>query len=436
MATSSSSFSKLLRQSKFATYDPAIKQAYASFGGFSHRGHWGTKRDLPPKRKHKVSDPLVSTSGSRGNARRNPVAFISSLDSAEGQTEWASAEKDVRWIRRLEELGTGVQIRDTGAWSKRVGSFRGRPIGIIDSEFDTADSAQKVEQKTTSALPNVQAMSERRFRSYVARLRTQRQEFHEFLQDCGIGQTQNLDGTLGAPEVIPMYHYAQGTSTHHTRFLAHTNQKAAIQPASRTLTPVPHPSAGLDYLNPNPLMSRLLCPNPVKGRYVENLSRGRNPYPHPQKFEGTSIVSVAGFSANLTASEATNQPIDWQKLVQRDFSQPAERTTGDYRVEKLELWTVPRVVGQSRQNIEGAEIKMHVQDWSKQHEKQANPHRPGSFEYASHEDTRTLDARPTSFKTRMASPAQQSGESLHTSPNAELLDMLDALLAESTANKR
>ncbi|KAG9125882.1 hypothetical protein FRC07_005788 [Ceratobasidium sp. 392] len=427
---SASSFSKLLRQSKFASYDPAINQAYTSFGGYSHRGHWGTKRDLPPKRKHKVSDPLVSSSGGRGNARRNPVAFISALDSPEGQTEWTSAEKDVRWLRRLEELGTGTQLSDMSAWSKRVGSSRGRAIGAMDSEFDTTDSIKKIGQQTTSALPNTHAMSERRFQSYVGRLRTQRQGFHEFLQDTGVGQTQDENGT---PQAIPMYHYAQGPSTNHTRFLAHMNQKAAVQPASRTLTPVPHPSAGLDYLNPTPLLTRLLYPNPPKGRYLETSSRV--PSHHPSKFEGSSVVSIAGYNANLVASSPTSQPVDWQKLVERDFSQPMEKTTSEYRVEKLEIQSVPRVVGQSRQNIEGAKISMHVRDWAKHVEEQPNPHRPGSFEYVSHEDNRTQDSAPVSLKSRVVSPVQQPERTSHVNPDTSILDLLDELLAEIPKRK-
>ncbi|KAG9095742.1 hypothetical protein FRC06_009470 [Ceratobasidium sp. 370] len=436
---SASSFSKLLRQSKFASYDPAISQVYASFGGYSHRGHWGTKRDLPPKRKHKISDPLVSSSGGRGSARRNPVAFISALDSAEGQTEWTSAEKDVRWLRRLEELGTGAQLHERSAWGRRIGSHRGRAIGAMDSEFDAANPAEKIGQQTTSALPNTQAMSERRFQSYIARLRTQRQAFHEFLQDCGVGQTQNGNEN-STPQVVPMYHYAQGPSTSHTRFLAHTNQKAAIQPDSRTLTPVPHPSGGLDYLNPTPLMTRLLYPNPPKGRYVESFSK--TPPHSPSKYESTSIVSVAGFNANLvvsgsTSQPITSQPIDWQKLVERDFSQGAERTTSEYRVVNLELYAVPRVVGQSRQNIEGAQIKMHVQDWSKHAENQPNPHRPGSFEYVSHQDDRTQDARPTSLLKPQAVPlGRRPGLANHESPSASMMDLLDELLASTSPKNK
>ncbi|KAG8745224.1 hypothetical protein FRC10_008536 [Ceratobasidium sp. 414] len=436
-SVSASSFSKLLRQSKFASYDPAINQAYASFGGYAHRGQWGMKRDLPPKRKHRISDPLISSSGGRGSARRNPVAFISALDSAEGQTEWTSAEKDVRSLRRLEELGTGAQLSDGSAWRRRIGSSPGRAIGAMDSEFDAANSAEKIGQQTTSALPNTQAMSERRFQSYIARLRTQRQDFHEFLQESDIGQTQN---TNGAPQVVPMYHYAQGPSTFHTRFLAYTNQKAAVQPNSRTLTPVPHPSGGLDYLNPTPLMTRLLYPNPPKGRYVESFSK--MPPQSPSRYESTSIVSIAGYNANLVASSSTNQPItsqpiEWQKLVERDFSQAAERTTSEYRVERLELHAVPRVVGQSRQNIEGAQIKMHVQDWSKHAENQPNPHRPGSFEYISHEDNRTEDARPMSLlKQHAVFPTRGHGQASYTNPSESMMDLLDELLANSTDKKK
>jgi hypothetical protein len=418
-----SAFSTLLRHSKFASYDPAINQVYTSFGGYAHRGHWGTKRDLPPKRKHKVQDPLVSSSGSRGSARRNPVAFISALDSAEGQTEWTSAEKDVRWLRRLEELGSGTHLNDMSAWSKRVGGSGGRAVGDVDSEFDSASSAQKTSQQMTSALPNTQAMSERQFKAYIAKLRSQRAEFHEFLQATGVGQEGD------EPRAVPMYAYAQLPSTNHTRFLAHMNQKAAAQPTSNTLTPVPHPSGGLDYLNPTPLMSQLLYPNPVKGRYIQPPDRNMK-LALSLKYESTAIVSVAGYNAVLQQGEssALNRPIDWHKLVERDFSQPVEQPSSEYRVESLELYEVPSVVGKSRQNIEGAEIKIRVRDWSKRLEERANPHRPGTFEYVAHKDTRTLNAEPISMKARTISPLKPFEDARGSAMDSPMMDLLDRLL--------
>lgn len=418
---SPSTFSTLLRHSKFASYDPAINQVYTSFGGYAHRGHWGIKRDLPPKRKHKVQDPLVSSSGSRGSSRRNPVAFISGLDSAEGQTEWTSAEKDVRWLRRLEELGSGTYLSDTSSWSKRVGSSSGRLVGNVDSEFDSTESAQKTSQQMTSALPNIQAMSERQFKAYIAHLRGKRAEFHEFLQQVVSREEKGA---------IPMYAYARTTSAYHTQFLAHINQKSAIQPESNTLTPVPHPSGGLDYLNPTPLMSQLLYPNPVKGRYIQAPERGSK-IALAMKYDSTGIASVAGYTAVLQAddSSASVRPIEWHKLVERDFSQPMNQASSKYRVEKLELYEVPSVVGKSRQNIEGAAIKIRVRDWSKRPQEQANPYRPGTFDYVSHEDTRTFDATPVSMKTIpnvLGMPLEIAQN--RTETNAKMMDILDQIL--------
>ncbi|KAG8731759.1 hypothetical protein FRC11_002457 [Ceratobasidium sp. 423] len=418
-----STFSTLLRRSKFASYDPAINQIYTSYGGFAHRGHWGIKRDLPVKRKHKVQDPLVSSSGGRGSARRNPVAFISALDSSEGQTEWTSAEKDTRWLRRLEELGSGTHLHDASAWSKRVGNSGGRAIGNIDSEFGSSES--ETSQQMSSALPNIQSMSERQFKSYVAKLRGQREKFRGFLQATGVKNEEGEDRPLA------MYAYAQVPSTHHTRFLAHMNHEAAIQPSSNTLAPVPHPSGGLDYLNPTPLMSQLLFPNPVKGRYVQPPERSTR-MGFFQKYDSTAIVSVGGYNAILQPDEssAATQAINWNKLAERDFSQPPEQASSDYRVESLELLEVPSVVGESRQGIQSANIKIRVRDYSKRRLDRANPHRPGTFEYVSHVDTRTLSADPVSLKaderwSTQDTPMRSYEEKKEASrPMMELLDQL------------
>ncbi|KAJ1304731.1 hypothetical protein OPQ81_005869 [Rhizoctonia solani] len=412
------------RRRNFASYDPAINQVYTSYGGFAHRGHWGTKQDLPVKRKQKVQDPLVSSSGGRGSARRNPVAFISALDSSEGQTEWTSAEKDVRWLRRLEELGSGTRLNEMSAWSKRVGNYGGRAIGNVDSEFGS--SGLETSQQMSSALPNIQSMSERQFKSYIAKLRGQRERFHEFLQETGVKNEGGGDRPLA------MYAYAQMPSTHHTRFLAHMNHEAAVQPSSNTLTPVPHPSGGLDYLNPTPLMSQLLFPNPVKGRYVQPPERSTK-MALSYKYDSTAIVSVAGYNAILQPDEssAATQAINWNKLAEGDVSQSPDKASSDYRVESMELYQVPSVVGKSRQGIETAEIKIRVRDYSKRRLNRPNPHRPGTFEYVSHEDTRTLNADPVSLKgaerwTRPNTPIRPYEEKREEAsrPMMELLDQL------------
>ncbi|KEP48447.1 ribosomal protein subunit protein [Rhizoctonia solani 123E] len=419
-----SAFSTLLRRSKFASYDPAINQVYTSYGGFAHRGHWGIKRDLPVKRKHKVQDPLVSSSGGRGSARRNPVAFISALDSSEGQTEWASAEKDARWLRRLEELGSGTRLNESSAWSKRVGNSGGRAIGNVDSEFGSSES--ETSQQMSSALPNIQSMSERQFKSYIDKLRSQREQFHAFLQEAGVRSEE------GEGRPLAMYAYAQVTSTHHTRFLAHMNHEAATQPTSNTLTPVPHPSGGLDYLNPTHLMSQLLFPNPVKGRYIQPPERNTRTA-LIQKYDSTAVVSIAGYNAILQPDEssAATQAVNWNKLAERDFSQPPEQASSDYRVETMELYEVPSVVGKSRQGIQGADIKIRVRDYSKRRLERANPHRPGTFEYVSHVDTRTLNANPVSLKGTekwipqpSAARPYAEGREEHSTPMMELLDQL------------
>ncbi|KAF8756949.1 Mitochondrial ribosomal protein subunit [Rhizoctonia solani] len=280
-------------------------------------------------KENKVQDPLVSSSGGRGSARRNPVAFVSALDSSEGQTEWSSAEKDVRWLRRLEELGFGTRLNDMSAWSKRVGSYSGRAIGNVDSEFGSSES--ETSQQMSNALPNIQSMSERQFKSYIAKLRSQREEFHKFLQETGV---TNEEGE-------------------NDRSLSHMNHEAATQPTSNTLTPVPHPSGGLDYLNPTPLMSQLLFPNPVKGRYVQSPDRAPRMV-STQKYDSNAVVSIAGYNAVLQPddSSATTQAVNWNKLAERDFSQPPEQASSDYRVEDLELYEVPTVVGKSRQGIQ------------------------------------------------------------------------------------
>ncbi|GBE81860.1 hypothetical protein SCP_0402340 [Sparassis crispa] len=169
MATQpSSQFAALLRQSKFASFDPAIAQAYTSYGGHAYRGNFGFKRPLPVR-------------------HRNATVFVHAVDSRQQQTEWKSAEQQRRWIQMWDEVGATPHVRGGSTWSNKLG-----PLGEIrwqvDSEFGSSDSGvddrgvgAALTGKST-AVANINAMPEREFERYLEKLRKMRPAFREYLK--------------------------------------------------------------------------------------------------------------------------------------------------------------------------------------------------------------------------------------------------------------
>ncbi|KAJ1976886.1 hypothetical protein H4R33_006337 [Dimargaris cristalligena] len=81
-----SSFGKLYRTSRLASFDPKIRQVYTAFGAESRaEGAWGLKRDMPP-------------------ALRTKLVHIQALDSREQQTRFESAQSNVLHMRRWRQL--------------------------------------------------------------------------------------------------------------------------------------------------------------------------------------------------------------------------------------------------------------------------------------------------------------------------------------------
>src|SRR4051794_36291986 len=73
-------FARLLRNSRLATFDPAIPQIYRTTGTHHKLGDWGLKRNLP-------------------TVIRSHVIKVHELDTAEHQTPFSLALHDVIIIR-------------------------------------------------------------------------------------------------------------------------------------------------------------------------------------------------------------------------------------------------------------------------------------------------------------------------------------------------
>ncbi|KAF8163665.1 hypothetical protein B0H34DRAFT_795345 [Crassisporium funariophilum] len=172
LAPPSSPFSSLLRQSKFASFDPLIRQSYGT----------------PPP-------PSTAATGASSAPSRNASAEHAHY------IEWDNAEGQVRFVRRVEEMNVGVRLVQGTPWFEGLGGEATRSESGLDSEFCPGEgggflSAAKPSssseensvavnsrtEETQHLQPNISAMSPRVFARYIEKLRLLRPEFKAYLQ--------------------------------------------------------------------------------------------------------------------------------------------------------------------------------------------------------------------------------------------------------------
>ncbi|KAJ4478486.1 hypothetical protein J3R30DRAFT_3729702 [Lentinula aciculospora] len=223
----SSPFASLLRRSRFATFDPRIRQTYYTPPAHASRGSWGLKRPLALRRRN---------------------AFITLPAPFEDRAqfiEWSKAEDEVRFIRRFEEMQVRPRVKLKTPWAKTLGS-KNLTNWIIDSEFcyryegpeaeeegfgsnenllqmqarqaeqerleeqqrsvsdDLAEFGKAgqgnyghrraLKHQAVRLSPNIEAMMPDQFERYVRRLRQLRPKFKEFLQKVAVEDTRVLEG--------------------------------------------------------------------------------------------------------------------------------------------------------------------------------------------------------------------------------------------------
>ncbi|KAF8635543.1 hypothetical protein AX17_003926 [Amanita inopinata Kibby_2008] len=381
-----SPFAELLRRSRFASYDPAIRQAYSSPSAHAHRGDWGLKRPIALR-------------------RRNAFISLASFESPAQFTEWNHAENQVRFIRRIEEMGVTPRVSSDSSWYRGLG--KAKIEWSTDSDFCPGEGhelvlgpenrsrigtdlaglgnkgtrqygahrplpqpPQKDRPSTSHVIPNLNAMSRKEFHRYLRKLRHLRPKFQEYLQK----QNMTADKSL--------YELAQDSSSdQHTQFLLNHTSEEFNSRTSRQIEQQPHPNAGLMYASPSRLDTRLTT-RALPGIILQ----AEDKHFQFHKFERPDercIVSFGGLSAtverkgiigkNPLFKPGTEQGIDKSKL---------EESVGKMRLADLELVVPPRVVGRRAQGLKAIRVKAQVTVASTHHEFGVdNPHEPGTPDY-------------------------------------------------------
>ncbi|KAG7092949.1 hypothetical protein E1B28_009251 [Marasmius oreades] len=306
----SSPFAELLRRSRFATFDPSIRQSYYTPPDHASRGDWGLKRPLSLRRRN---------------------AFISipaPFDSRAQYIEWSNAENEVRFIRRFEEMQVSPTLKMDAMgsmaksnWEQTLGT-KNSSKWVMDSEFAFHEEGVEVEEmaeerrlRTEEAqnekfdenltglgregpgrygsrrrlveesakvnlTPNIYAMSPKEFDRYVRKLRELRPKFNEYIrqaweeekvraeereqrtqsQSTGQSSTARNGGLLAidserSPDLLSVAQTRQ--HRHHVRFLEQHTASTFADPNSTAIEQRPHQVAGLLYARLSPLHSQL-----------------------------------------------------------------------------------------------------------------------------------------------------------------------------------
>ena len=369
-ATPSSPFAAILRRSKFATYDPSIAQVYASFGGHLHRGNWGLKRPLPIR-------------------RREAYVTVQSVDSKQEQTEWKRADSEARLMKMWDVVGITPQLQEDGPWEAKLG-----PTAVVwkaDSEFAGSGeegrsyditSRDSLHGPSSSAVPNILAMSDKEFDRYLEQLRKARPEFAVFLKEISTRKAEQSARILpgGTAQETPEFTSFWDTSftpvKDHKPFLESRAHQSYNSTGSRVIEQQPHTYAGLTYGKSSPLQSWLLNkPQPAHMISVEG--------------PDSQVASFAGMLSRVQSKQSSSQSISFKRLA-TDGNRNPQEGINMFRLSAAILSAPPTIVGPRAQGLDKASLSTTVAVDNGKDMSRSNAHPPGSREYIAYNTTTVM----------------------------------------------
>ncbi|KAG6885303.1 hypothetical protein C0993_003464 [Termitomyces sp. T159_Od127] len=466
-------FAELFRRSKFASYDPAIRQTYQAPPANAHRGDWGVKRPISLRRK-------------------NAFISLTSFEHHAHFTEWNHAENQVRFIRRIEEMGGNAVMDHASAWNTSLGSAKTAPpfdsdfcpgekwepsprpqvqpetvrfdavqsegVKSVQSEavqsegvqseevqseavqseevqpevegaqpktvnLDTlgkrgpgAYGTQRMEPKTEEAPQevfvsrNIQAMSKREFKRYLRSLRAQRPEFKKFVDAHEQIEEKNLYALA-----------SHANNLCYRNFLQSQMQKEFADYDGQKMEPRPHPNGALLYTSPTVLESSLWTQS-KPGFYLHDLS---DPMANSTQFE-RHIVSFGG----LTARVLNDVIVGKQMLLAKNSDKGVEQENIEESVLQMKLnplkpimvSSLPRTVGNKPQGLKAVRVHLSLIKGDSEQMGWSNTHPHGSREYVA------MDQSNQPLNNYISTPKQEQGEFLGKKDTKELLSTLQAII--------
>ncbi|KAG6873787.1 hypothetical protein C0995_011012 [Termitomyces sp. Mi166 len=363
-----SPFAELLRRSKFATHDPAIRQAYQAPPANAHRGDWGVKRPISLRRR----DAFIS---------------LTSFEHHAHFTEWNHAENQVRFIRQVEEMGGKAVVSRASPWHKALGIARSEPP--FDSDFCPGESPQVVmksteptEQPQTVNLAllgkrgkgaygtqreepsrtktqndifvthNADAMSKREFKRYLRSLRAQRSDFQEFV---------NAEKQI---EEKDLYALAQEEdSIYYRRFLQSQMKKEYADYDDRRIQPQPHPNGAIVYAEPS-AMEIQLWNTGKPGFFLNEVMDTTGHSKNVNNQEKNHLVSFGGLTSRVTYGVVVGTDMLLDKNTEEGVRhEDIEKSVLEMRLDPSKVINVerlPRTVGRKPEGLKGVKVAIEL----------------------------------------------------------------------------
>jgi len=424
-----STFSRIFRRSKFASFDPQIGQVYTTYGGYAHRGDWGLKRPIPTR-------------------KRRPFATIRTIDSKQQQTEYENAETDARWIKRWEETGRQARLAGQSGWAELLANptattyqRRKRVDGDAEGEMTVVPGSND----RRCPIPNVNTMTDKEFERYLHKARAAYPKFkatvtNALKQDHERKQSQldPDDPKIGQP--LPptnMYGLSQRPSVanqHSAEFLSRTSYAHLTNPKSTAILSYPHPTAALRYAPMSLLQTHLMYPS-IPGRVLESELRTRKA--GDLTHSASAHASLGGIVASLNPANSDGiTGLELGKEASLTGSLEPERHATKFRIAQASLSAPPTVVGHTPEGVKNMDLAIDVQSWLGVERQMPNPHRPGSMEYVAHKRAERPGAvgsgaagAPMQRTMRRSMPKEEKKS------EESLLGTLDALIADHGAKR-
>ncbi len=372
-----SPFAKLLRRSRFAAFDPNIRQTYSAPKAHAHRGDFGLKRPLTIRRKNAF------------------ITLTAPFDAREQYVEWVKGESQVRFIRRYEEMDTNASVPHASAWYKNQSS-KTATDWLIDSEFgDEMERPEKresmsiddlVKEKlkepvapimsdlsgvsakmadvekarhaiavTTSGLsPNIEAMSEAEFEKFVERTRKLRPQFREFLRKR---YEEHNDRDL--------FTLAQTTENLHRRFLEEVTFNEFKSSNSKKIEPQPHRIGGLLYHHPSTLHSYMFAKMEPGILLQTDTSAEHRAFITPQAGYGSGhMVSFGGLRASIPViplgKETLYDPKEGMTTTEPRIANAVSMHDMRLMPGMVTINSLPRTVGLNASGVKGIRMRATV----------------------------------------------------------------------------
>lgn len=336
---SGSNLTSLIRNSKFASYDPLITRVYTADTSARRRGEWGFKYNLPKTSRTQPGKRYVR---------------LRSMDAGGGAgCDYTSAEKEAR-VMSLWGDGrygwTGTETENSYT-PNQVSQPKTSTAKALESLMQPAANKSHSPSKNLQLyLPDVEGMSQSQFEKHLKKVRGLRKQFAETVATGKTRSEANTGTSLYQLRNSNWYAPADGST-----FLA--ENVATFQLEKEPITPRPHATYGMAYssgsyadIQLHPILAlpgralnshsmagvrRRLQDQQLENPLDESVTRDMM---RKQDLE-EKVVGIAGITAKMPRARS-----EGISSMNTTGSEPMEKSTSQFRISHAAIISPPKIV--------------------------------------------------------------------------------------------